>query len=170
MNIKQRTIFKWSLIVGVPALLLLSGAWYVSARLLWSAEYNQSSPQKIFQEVTGEPVPAGVANLRVAARHFFIKRWVRMRFQATDKAIQKMVERHGRDAYDQTAKRRALQGRGWTASHKYEDLDRNAIGWNAVANIRKPQVYEFSSDSYSWMGDMIVDRQNHTVYIQVGRE
>lgn len=170
MNAKQRTIFKWSLIVGIPALLLLSGAWYVLERLPWRTEYNQRPPQRIFQEVTGEPVPAGVSNLRVAARHFFIKRWAWMRFQATDKAIQEMIERHGQNAYDQTVAQRALQGKRWTGNHKYDDFDRDTVGWNAVFNIQKPEVYEFSSNSYSWMGDMIVDRQTHTVYVHAGRE
>lgn len=172
MNIKPKAR-TWSL-APVAAGMLLWGTWYFLEEWPWNEEFNRLPAQAIFHDVTGKDVPPGVSDLKVAARSYLIKRWVWMRFQATDEAIASLDVQVAYDEEPEQVRReateRALKGTGWAASTKYNEQDMTSVGWPEVASIARPEVYQVSSHqgSFIWIGDMIVDRPKHLVYIHAG--
>lgn len=163
-------------------MLLLAGAWYGLEKIAWHEDFHDLPPQTIFREVMGRPVPAGVSDLRVVARSYSIKGWVWMRFRATDGAIKSLAEQP--ILYDddpEPSKRRAvadaLSATLWSANHKYDAEDMASVNWSEVSAILKPEFYQAGRNSETWgsgvrfpmwLGSMIVDRQNHLVYIHAG--
>lgn len=54
---------------------------------------------------------------------------------------------------------------------RFESMDLQTVGWQNVARIKKPEIYQFStytSENFNWMGYLIIDRPNGIVFVHAG--
>ena len=159
-----------SSLLVLALLLLLAWRWFDNWP--WRADYSTRPAAKVFQEVMGQPVPKGLSQLRIAGRHYLLKKWVWMRFRATDEAVKSLLREHSAvdEPLDEASTHRAInrtQRSGNERWNKYDDEDRKLVRWEDVGHLTKRQVYELSSNGKGWLWDgvMIVDRKRELVYL-----
>ncbi|MGI4790967.1 MAG: hypothetical protein ACRYFS_19230 [Janthinobacterium lividum] len=143
---------------------LLIGLWF--RQLGWQADFSKWSPAGVFQMVLGQPPPPGVTSLQVSGRHYVIKRWVCMHFQATPSAMKSLASL---GTPISSAETKNFLNENWTANQRYDAGDREKVNWVKVEAIARPHGSEFymtKNSPWTWHGVIVFDYPNHTVYIQ----
>jgi hypothetical protein len=153
-----------------------------------SIDYSTRPPASVFKRVTGQPVPAGVTNLRIAGRSYLVtpdlihggsrrwtKHWVWMSFDATDAAMQVLVNTVAGPSSNKEPMAPGMaevfiqHERNFTTlfDQRYDHQDRQHVQWSEVRAIPHPEVRVFGHvvPTFVWAGILIFDRQHRRGYI-----
>ena len=160
----------YNLIVFAAAFCFLSlccfAAFWTVRQAAWRADFSKWSPPGVFQMVMGQRPPPGVTNIHVSGRHYFIKRWVWMRFEATRPAMKSLAALGTPLSSAET--KQFMSDRG-NPNKRYDEIDRQKVNWGAVEDIAHPVATEFHmtrSSPWIWHGIIVFDYPNRMVYVQ----
>lgn len=142
--------------------------WQLWEHKKWTADYSTRPAEATYRWVMAEPPPAGLTGLRVTGRSYLgMKNWVWMRFELTEEAQEKLIER--REHLTPAEARKRFGGYGSTDPH-YDARDMRTIGWHEVAAIEKPELYQVGSEGdgspFIWFGVLTLDRKNRRGFIR----
>lgn len=158
-------VLSWGIFWGiVPKLLRLAA---------YDTKFHEQPSRVVYQKVFQQPPPPGITDLRVSARHYFIKCWAWMRFQATDDALKTLIGNNER--LDPAEAERYAQSLRMTPDTSYNADDEQAVGWKPVYSLTEPEMYLIwpgdhnsyeKSGGWMWYVLLVVDRKTHTVYVK----
>jgi hypothetical protein len=142
---------------------------YALDRISWGRNYNDAPPAIVFQHVLGKPVLKGVSRLQVTGRAYRGKHWVWVTFQATDQALATLTQDAAPVTPDSPTYSYWIE-RSYAAHPRYNQEDKAKVRWREPITIPAKDVFQISGfgDGWGWGGYMVVDRQNHTVYVHAG--
>jgi hypothetical protein len=111
--------------------------------------------------------PGGISGLRAAGRHYFVKRWVWLRFDASDDGVRRLLAALGA----QPADTQLRSDQSWSANGLYDTADKHAVQWDDIRLAASPAVYEYHQvrpDAWMWSGVILVDHRRHRVFVHAG--
>lgn len=135
----------------------------------WGRSYSDAPPATVFQHVLGRPLPQGVSHLQVAGRAYKGKHWVWITFQATEQALTALTQNPTPVTPDSLTYSYWIE-RSYAAHPRYNQEDKARVSWREPITIEAKDVFQVSGfgDGWGWGGYMVVDKQNHTVYVHAG--
>jgi hypothetical protein len=124
--------------------------------------YSSEPPDRVFQLILKQPVPGGVSNLHIAGHGVMMGHTVWMKFSATDAAIRQLTK-GVEPAYTDLESSSSRSSRQRIMSDKYA----RSVGWEEVLRLKQVEFYtfDFAPGGSGWVGDIVVDRKKHQVYI-----
>jgi hypothetical protein len=92
-----------------------------------------------------------------------------MRFRTTDAALEAITTSMGGAELLDPADVVPTLGENWAGNDRYDDMDKRHVGWEAIGNITRPDVYRIARqpgpDGWQWYGFLVVDPVNHRAFV-----
>jgi hypothetical protein len=121
----------------------------------------------VFQQVFLIPMPPGVSDVRVSGMSS-LSGEVWMRFRVAD--VHAFLVTLNRDRAMSFSAPGQSDDEIPSPSEAAHDPYAPGVGWTAVYAVRHPESYSFESDppGHGWFGEMVVDREQKTVFVHGG--
>ncbi|HEY3330085.1 MAG TPA: hypothetical protein VGK19_08715 [Capsulimonadaceae bacterium] len=152
-------------VIIVGGLLVVFAIYAWLDRAVWANDFSKWEPRSVYLMVLGTPPPPGVTDIKVAGRHYVMKRWVWMTFHATPSVIRSILSKT--ELLDPARTTAALSERV-SVKARYDEQDARHVGWEAIRSASHLVAGAHSNQYGSWqfVYTVFVDRRTNTVYVK----